>query len=35
MKKEWLIYLAIFAAGVILAPKVRTLPLLDKLPTVA
>jgi len=32
--KKWLVYGAIFIAGVILAPKVRTLPLLDKLPSV-
>jgi hypothetical protein len=31
MKKEYVIYGLIFLAGVILAPKVRTLPLLDKL----
>ena len=30
---KWLMYGAIFLAGVVLAPKVRTLPLLDKLPT--
>jgi hypothetical protein len=34
MKKEHLIVLGAFLAGVILAPKVRTLPLLNKLPTV-
>ena len=34
MDKKWLVYGAIFIAGVILAPKVRTLPLLDKLPSV-
>lgn len=33
--KKWLWYGAAFLAGVILAPKVRTLPLLGKLPTVA
>jgi hypothetical protein len=33
MKKEYVIYGLIFLAGVILAPKVRTLPLLDKLPS--
>lgn len=32
MKKSWLIYGAVFLAGVVLAGKVRTLPLLDKLP---
>lgn len=31
---KWLMYGAIFLAGVVLAPKVRTLPLLDKLPTI-
>jgi hypothetical protein len=31
--KKWLILLAAFAAGVIAAPKVRTLPLASKLPT--
>lgn len=30
---KWLMYAGIFLAGVVLAPKVRTLPLLDKLPT--
>jgi hypothetical protein len=34
MKKEHLIYAAIFLGGVVLANKVRTLPLLNKLPTV-
>ena len=34
MDKKWLIYGAIFFAGVVLAPKVRTLPLLNKLPSV-
>jgi hypothetical protein len=34
MKKEHLIYVAVFLAGVVLAPKVRTLPLLSKLPSV-
>lgn len=28
-----MIYTLLFLGGVILAPKVRTLPLLDKLPT--
>jgi hypothetical protein len=32
--KKYLLYAAIFLAGVVLAPKVRTLPLLDKLPSV-
>lgn len=34
MDKKWLIYSAIFLAGVILAPKVRALPGLDKLPSI-
>lgn len=34
MKKQWLIYAAVFLAGVVLAPKVRALPVLDKLPSV-
>jgi len=34
MKKEHLMYVAIFLAGVVLAPKVRELPLLNKLPSV-
>jgi hypothetical protein len=33
MKSKWLIYGGIFVAGVMLAPKVRTLPILNKLPT--
>lgn len=33
MKKQWLIYLGVFVLGVMTAPKVKTLPLLDKLPT--
>jgi hypothetical protein len=33
--KKWLMYGAVFLAGVILAPKVRTLPVLSKLPSVA
>jgi hypothetical protein len=32
--KKTLIYIALFLAGVVLADKVRTLPLLNKLPTV-
>jgi len=32
--KKYLLYAAIFLAGVMLAPKVRSLPLLDKLPSV-
>lgn len=34
MDKKYLVYAAIFLAGVILAPKVRSLPLMDKLPSV-
>jgi hypothetical protein len=34
MNKTHMIYAAIFLAGVILAPQVRKLPLLSKLPTV-
>ena len=34
MKKEHLIYVAVFLAGVILADKVRGLPVLNKLPSV-
>ena len=34
MDKKWLIYAGIFLAGVVLAPKVRTLPLLNKLPSI-
>jgi len=34
MKKEHLIIAAAFLAGVVLAPKVRTLPVLNKLPSV-
>lgn len=33
MKKEHLIYLAIFLAGVAAANKVRTLPVLNKIPS--
>jgi hypothetical protein len=33
MDKKWLIYGAIFFGGVMLAPKVRQLPVLSKLPT--
>jgi len=32
MDKKWMIYGAIFVAGVILAGKVRSLPGLNKLP---
>ena len=34
MKKEHLILVAAFLAGVVLAGKVRTLPVLNKLPVV-
>lgn len=34
MKKEHLIYLGIFLLGVVLADKVRTLPVLNKLPSI-
>ena len=34
MKKEHLMYLGVFLAGVVLANKVRTLPGLNKLPSV-
>ena len=34
MNKQTLIYLAVFIAGVITASKVRTLPVLSKLPTI-
>jgi hypothetical protein len=34
VKNKWLVYGAIFLAGVVLADKVRSLPGLNKLPTV-
>lgn len=34
MDKKWLIYGGIFLAGVMLAPKVRALPVLSKLPSI-
>lgn len=34
VKKEHLMYLAVFVAGVVLANKVRTIPGFNKLPTV-
>jgi hypothetical protein len=34
MDKKWLMYGALFLAGVVLANKVRALPVLSKLPTV-
>ncbi len=33
MDKKWLVYGLVFMAGVVLAPKVRALPLMDKLPS--
>lgn len=32
-KKKWLMYVAIFTAGFVLAPKLRTLPGVNKLPS--
>lgn len=34
MKNKWVIYGLIFLAGVVAAPKVRQLPVLDKLPSI-
>ena len=34
MDKKHLIIIAAFLAGVVLAPKVRTLPVLNKLPSI-
>jgi hypothetical protein len=34
VKKEHLILVAVFLAGVVLAPKVRELPVLNKLPAI-
>jgi hypothetical protein len=34
MNKSTMTYVALFLLGVILAPKVRSLPLLSKLPTI-
>jgi hypothetical protein len=34
MKKEHLMYAGVFLLGVVLASKVRTLPVLNKLPSV-
>lgn len=34
MDKKYLLYAAIFLAGVVLAPKVRSLPGLNKLPSI-
>jgi hypothetical protein len=33
VKNKWVVFGLIFLAGVVAAPKVRTLPLLDKLPS--
>jgi hypothetical protein len=33
MDKKWLVYGGIFLAGVMLSGKVKTLPLLNKLPS--
>ena len=34
MKKQYLLYAGLVLLGVVLAPKLRTLPLLDKLPQI-
>ena len=34
MDKKWLLYAGLILLGVIAAPKIRTLPLMDKLPTI-
>lgn len=34
MDKKHLIYVLVFLAGVVAAPKVRTLPVLNKLPSI-
>lgn len=34
MNKKMLVYVAVFLAGVVLASQVKSLPLLNKLPTV-
>lgn len=34
MDKKWIVYGLIFVAGVVAAPKVRTLPGLSKLPSI-
>lgn len=34
MSKKWLLYGGLILAGVVLAPKLRSLPLLDKLPQI-
>jgi hypothetical protein len=33
MDKKWLLYAGLIAFGVMFGPKIRTLPLLGKLPT--
>jgi hypothetical protein len=33
MKNKWMLYGAFFLAGVILAGRVRTVPVLDRLPS--
>lgn len=33
MKNKWVVYGLIFLGGVILAPKVRSIPVLDRLPS--
>lgn len=33
MSKKWLVYAGVFLLGVVAAPKIKTLPLLDKLPS--
>jgi hypothetical protein len=35
MDKKWLLYAGIFLAGAMLGPKILSLPLLNKLPTVS
>lgn len=34
MDKKYVVYAAIFLAGVMLAPKARSLPLINKLPSI-
>lgn len=34
MNKKYLVYAGLVLLGVVLAPKLRTLPLLDKLPSI-
>jgi hypothetical protein len=33
MKKQWMVYVGLVLLGVVIAPKVRTLPGLSKLPS--